>query len=133
VKDGRGTEDTTSTTLTATPPDALLDVAAGDPERAVVIFHKPVERASAETAANYAIDQGAQVLSASLGPAATSVRLQTSRLRPDTPYTVTVSFGLGDGHQWQGAGCVALKANQWQHVAIVCDGEKTLLYVDGIK
>ena len=268
VKDQHGTADTTSTTLTATPPDttppALLDVASGDPERVVVIFNNPIERAGAETAENYVIDRGVQVLSAALAPDATTVRLQTSRLRQDTPYALTVSnvrdrarsvhtlapntceafrytglyawwkldegqgdvardysgnghqgtlngpsggpqwvssdrglalrfsgagdfvesdtffpdlampfsitlwvhpagtqvehadifgnhgepfvgvslqqdgknlnsygFGFGDGRQWQGAGCVTLKANQWQHVAVVCDGDKTFLYVDG--
>jgi alpha-galactosidase len=269
VQDRHAAADTTSTTLTVTPPDttppALIDVASGDPEKVVVIFNKPVERASAETAANYAIDQGVRVFAAALGPDRVTVSLKTSPLRADTDYALSVNnvrdrartvhtiapnsrqtfrytglyawwklndgqgdvardfsgnghhgtllgspagpkwvsndrgpalsfsgkgdyverdtffpdlampfsitlwvnpaatqvehadifgnhgepfvglslqqdrqelnsygFGFGDGRQWQGAGCVQLKANQWQHIAVVCDGEKTVLYVGGV-
>jgi hypothetical protein len=41
------------------------------------------------------------------------------------------SFGYGDGKRWQGVGQAQLQADEWQHVAVVCDGETAILYVNG--
>jgi len=40
-------------------------------------------------------------------------------------------FGYGDGKEWQGSGSVQLKANEWQHVVVVCDGTNAIFYVNG--
>lgn len=40
-------------------------------------------------------------------------------------------FGFGNGQRWQGSGSAPLTAGRWQHVAVVCDGESTIFYVDG--
>jgi hypothetical protein len=40
-------------------------------------------------------------------------------------------FGYGDGKQGYGPGAVQLTAGEWQHVAVVCDGEKAVCYVNG--
>jgi hypothetical protein len=40
-------------------------------------------------------------------------------------------FGYGDGKQWQGTKAVQLKAEAWQHVAVVCDGENAIFYLNG--
>jgi hypothetical protein len=53
-------------------------------------------------------------------------------LQQDRQELNSYGFGFGDGRRWQGAGCVQLKANQWQHIAVVCDGEKTVLHVGGV-
>ena len=42
-------------------------------------------------------------------------------------------FGCGDGQRWQGVGPVQLKAYQWQHVAIVCDGKDAVFYLDAVE
>ena len=42
-------------------------------------------------------------------------------------------FGYGDGRKWQGTGSAQLAAGKWQHVAVVCDGETSVLYVDGVE
>jgi hypothetical protein len=40
-------------------------------------------------------------------------------------------FGYGTGKEWQGAKTVQLKAEVWQHLAVVCDGENAIFYVNG--
>ena len=42
-------------------------------------------------------------------------------------------FGYGDGTKWLGTGPVKLAADQWQHVAAVCDGRYAILYVNGVE
>jgi alpha-galactosidase len=42
-------------------------------------------------------------------------------------------FGYGDGRKWQGTGAAQLEAGKWQHLAVVCDGETSVLYVDGVE
>ena len=95
VRDRQGAVDTASTTISARPPDttlpAMIDVAAGDPEKIVVIFNKPVERTRAETTANYSIDPGSQILSAVVEPDLATVTLKTSRLHQNKNYTLSVS------------------------------------------
>jgi alpha-galactosidase len=270
VTDRYGTSDRTSATVTATTIDAtppvVLNVAAGAADKVGVVFSKPVERASAEKAANYAIDQGVQVLSATLATDMVTVTLRTSPLSKGANYLLTVhsikdrartphvvppgskaplryqgmygwwrlddgkgdvavdssgnghhgmlqgghggpqwskdargavlsfdgidafveadtycpdlampfsitlwvkpaatqcehagilgnhgepfvginlqqevnqtncfGFGFGNGQKWQGTGSTPLQANQWQHVAVVCDGERSILYVNGVE
>jgi hypothetical protein len=41
------------------------------------------------------------------------------------------SFGYGSTPAPGGAGPVQLKADAWQHVAVVCDGKEVVIYVDG--
>ncbi|MEI6150335.1 MAG: LamG-like jellyroll fold domain-containing protein, partial [bacterium] len=41
------------------------------------------------------------------------------------------SFGYGDGRQGYSPGPVQLTAAAWQHVAVVCDGEKAFCYING--
>jgi hypothetical protein len=52
-------------------------------------------------------------------------------IQQDKTKTNLFGFGFGDGTKWQGAGCAQLKAGQWQHLAVVCDGRESVLYVDG--
>jgi len=40
-------------------------------------------------------------------------------------------FGYGTGKEWQGTKTVQLKADVWQHLAVVCDGENAVFYVNG--
>jgi len=47
--------------------------------------------------------------------------------------TNAFSLGYGDGTKWLGTGPVKLAANQWQHVAAVCDGRYAILYVNGVE
>lgn len=57
-----------------------------------VVFSVPVEEQSAETVANYAIDQGVAVLGAALAPDTVTVVLTT------TPLTLNASYVLTAGH-----------------------------------
>jgi alpha-galactosidase len=52
-------------------------------------------------------------------------------LQQEGNQTNCFGFGFGDGQKWQGAGPVPLTADRWQHLTVVCDGEASLLYVDG--
>lgn len=94
VRDGRGNQDTVSTTLTVRPPDTtpltLVGAASGDPEKVLVTFSKPVAKAAAEDASHYALDRGAQVLAASLELGLNAVRLTTTPLQEGTTYTLSV-------------------------------------------
>jgi hypothetical protein len=40
-------------------------------------------------------------------------------------------FGYGDGAKGFGPGPAQLTAGTWQHVAVVCDGEKAFCYING--
>ncbi|HOX06218.1 MAG TPA: LamG domain-containing protein [Planctomycetota bacterium] len=40
-------------------------------------------------------------------------------------------FGYGTGKEWQGTKVVQLKVEAWQHVAVVCDGENAIFYLNG--
>ena len=94
VTDRQGAVDSTCATVTVTPvdttPPAIVAVASGKPDKVGVVFNKPVEQASAETAANYAIDRGVQILSASLATDLVTVTLRTSPLSKGTAYALTV-------------------------------------------
>jgi hypothetical protein len=54
-------------------------------------------------------------------------------LQQDGTNTNRFGLGFGDGQKWQGTGSASLKANQWQHLAVVCNGETSVLYVDGVE
>jgi len=54
-------------------------------------------------------------------------------IQQDKTQTNSYGFGYGDGKRWQGAGPAQLKADQWQHLAVVCDGENAILYVNGVE
>ena len=54
-------------------------------------------------------------------------------LQQEGTNTNLFGFGYGDGRRWQGAGPAQLKTDEWQHVAVVCDGETSILYVDGVE
>jgi len=268
VTDKEGGSDTANATITVRPvdvtPPEIANAASGKPDKVVVIFSKPVEQSSAETAANYSVDQGVKVLSAALDANLLAVTLTTSPLSPNADYVLAVSnikdrarqvnaiapgsrktfrysgmfahwkldegkgelaldssgngyhgtlagahggpawtksargmalsfdgaadrvesgtflpdlampfsitlwanpaatqmehadifgnhgepfvgislqqqgktlnsfgFGYGDGKRWQGVGPVQLKSGEWQHVAVVCDGETAVLYLNG--
>jgi len=65
--------------------------AASDPPRVTIVFSDPVERASAETAANYRIDGGVTVEGAKLAPDGRTVVLETSALERGKVYTLSVN------------------------------------------
>jgi hypothetical protein len=56
-----------------------------------VLFSKPVEQASAETAANYKVDLGVNVLTAALRADTTTVRLSTTTVVPNVAHVLTVN------------------------------------------
>ncbi len=79
---------------------ALVEVssvsARGDPARVTVVFSRPVEKAGAETAANYAIEPGVKVLGASRSAVDTRVvTLAVTPLSEGISYTLQVK-GLKD-------------------------------------
>lgn len=39
----------------------------------------------------------------------------------------------GDGKKGNTTPAVSLAADQWQHLAVVCDGENAVIYVDGVE
>ncbi|MGO9109058.1 MAG: LamG-like jellyroll fold domain-containing protein [Thermoguttaceae bacterium] len=270
VTDRQGATDATCAAVTVTTadttPPAIVAVASATSDKVGVVFNKPIEQTSAEKVANYAIDRGVHILSASLATDLVTVTLHTSSLsrgttylltvkniadRAQTPHTVALNsqlpflyrgmygwwrlddgkgdvavdcsgnghhgvlqgahggpawskdargtvlsfdgidalvetetffpdlafpfsislwvnpaptqtvhadilgnhgepfvginlqqdgmrtncfgFGFGDGRKWQGTGSTPLKAGQWQHVAVVCDGETSILYVNGLE
>ena len=65
--------------------------AQGTPTQAVVTFSEYVEQASAETASNYAIDNGVTVSAAGLGDDGRTVTLTTAPLTQGITYTLTVN------------------------------------------
>ena len=74
-----------------TSPQISSVQAQGTPARAVVTFSENVEQASAETASNYAIDNGVTVSAASLGDDGRTVTLTTTPLTGGITYTLTVN------------------------------------------
>jgi hypothetical protein len=80
-----------STAADNTPPTLFSVSASGDPTKVVVVFSEAVEAGSAETAANYTIDNGIQVSAASLGGDARTVTLTTSAHSEGVDYVLTVN------------------------------------------
>ena len=54
-------------------------------------------------------------------------------LQQEGTRTNCFGFGFGDGRKWQGAPHTPLEAGRWQHVAVVCDGQTSVLYVGGVE
>lgn len=65
-------------------------VHATDAEKVEVLFNEPLDEASAETAANYTIQGGTQVLAAELDPSGQIVHLTTTAHVADRLYVLTV-------------------------------------------
>ncbi|MBN1559456.1 Ig-like domain-containing protein [candidate division KSB1 bacterium] len=82
-------------TLADVEPPRLLAARVQDKEHVELYFSEALERSSAESAANYVIDQGIAVRSATYDNLRTVV-LQTSALQLGNVYTVTVN-GVTDG------------------------------------
>jgi hypothetical protein len=80
-----------ATTRSDQTPPALVLVSALNQTAVQVIFSEKVEGGSAENTANYSIDKGIVVQSASLTALATSVVLTVTPLVEKTDYTLTVS------------------------------------------
>ena len=74
-----------------TPPQIWSMQAEDTPTQAVVTFFENVEQASAETASNYAIDNGVTVSAAGLGGGGRTVTLTTTPLTGGITYTLTVN------------------------------------------
>ena len=74
-----------------TSPQIWSVQAQGTPTQAVVTFSEYVEQASAETASNYAIDNGVTVSTAGLGGGGRTVTLTTAPLTQGITYTLTVN------------------------------------------
>ena len=73
-----------------TTPPAIVSVSA-QPGLLVVTFSEPVERAGAETHANYALDNGATVKRATLRPDHQAVTLAVENLAMNGKYTLTIN------------------------------------------
>ncbi len=72
-------------------PPALLSVSCrADPTKVVLVFSKPVDAVTAESASNYSIDNNVKVESASRGLDLRTVTLTTSPLSEGTPYTLRI-------------------------------------------
>jgi len=95
VKDDKGATDTASAGITVTVPDALPPALAsatanGSATRVVVTFSKEVNKADAETVANYAVDNGVAVRSVALADDGVTVTLTTAVLSEGLTYTLSV-------------------------------------------
>jgi outer membrane protein assembly factor BamB len=73
---------------------AITKASAGA-RRVTVTYRSPVDRASAARPGAYALDGGARILRAALGPDGRTVTLSTTPLRPGRLYTLTAG-GVGD-------------------------------------
>jgi hypothetical protein len=83
---------TSATTLADnTPPSIVSVTASGDPTKVSVVFSEPVESASAESAANYSIDNGIDVTGALQDADPKKILLTVSTLSENTDYTLTVN------------------------------------------
>ena len=95
VADDKGATDQAGVVVVATSVDStplvIGRIDSSDPRKVVVTFSKPVEQSSAEATANYTIDQGARILSASLGEDRAVVTLATSPLLAGITYAISVS------------------------------------------
>jgi hypothetical protein len=71
-------------------PLLATEARAVSPTKVVITFPCPMDPQTASDPANYAIDNGAETLSAAPAPDGKSVTLETSLLRTFVPYTVTL-------------------------------------------
>jgi chitodextrinase len=90
IKGPRSAPVTATTSVDVTPPRVVSVNASGSPNEVTMVFDKLVEGASAETPANYTIDQGISVTGATLHPDLRTVVLTTSAQRHCATYRVTV-------------------------------------------
>ncbi len=72
-------------------PTLVSVTAFGDPTLVTVVFSESLNVATAEDAANYDIDHGVTITSATLDPGGTVVTLATTPLSEGTTYTLTVN------------------------------------------
>lgn len=76
-------------------PPAVVSVSAPAADEVRVVFDEPVEPSSAQSPANYSLDQGAGVLLATLLSDGRTVSLTVTPLAPDTAYALTIA-GIRD-------------------------------------
>ena len=101
----------------STPPAVLSVTARQDPTKVVLTFTKPVEQASADLAANYAIDNGVKVESAVRSSLDLKlVTLTVSPLSEGVTYTLTVK---------------SVRDCSTPPVAVAADTKKTFTFVKG--
>jgi len=93
--DNESTTDTVEIVVEAAVIDdiapTLGNISAHSETSVTVLFSEPVEEASAETIANYQIDQGIEVVDAQLGADFKSVTLTVSLLTPNVTYQINVN------------------------------------------
>jgi alpha-galactosidase len=126
VADRQGRSDSTDLSAAIRPEDttqpAIVAAASADSDKVRVVFNEPSSLwvNPAPTQTEYADILGNH------GEPFVGINLQQ-----DAMNTNCFGFGFGDGRKWQGTGSGPLKANEWQHLAVVCDGETAILYVNG--
>lgn len=94
VSNNLGTADSNTVELTVVSDTTAPEIAGStvlSPSLVDIVFSEPVTVVSAQTLGNYQVDQGIQVLSATLAADERTVSLQTSNLEPGTVYTVTIT------------------------------------------
>ena len=91
MEGAKSIEASATTDVDQTPPSIVEASAVGKATTVTVLFSEPLEKASAEQAANYTIDNGITVSGASLGSDNRTVSLTTSTLSRGTGYVLTVS------------------------------------------
>jgi hypothetical protein len=74
-----------------TSPPQMTYVAVVTTAELDVIFNEPVQRSSAENAANYSTTNGVQILQAQVGATSSIIKLTTSQHQPGANYTLSVS------------------------------------------
>jgi len=89
--EGAKSDPATRTTLDDTKAPEIAAAWSCQAGEVEVMFSEPVEQASAENAANYAIDNGVTISGATLQADLKTVRLATSALSQPAAYTLTVS------------------------------------------
>jgi hypothetical protein len=80
-----------TTPADAVPPVILNVFTRADSTKVFVLFSEPLDKASAELASNYAVNNGAAVSGAVLGSDSRSVTLTVSSLNAALAYTLSVS------------------------------------------
>ena len=95
LSNAQGSTNSAEATLTVladtTPPTLVSVTTMGDTKSLSALFSEPIEDASALQVANYAINNGVSVLSASFAGDNRTVLLRTSPLTPGVNYTLTVN------------------------------------------
>jgi chitodextrinase len=81
----------TFSTLADGSPPTLISVSPASPIELIVVFSEPVEETSAENVSNYQVNQGVDVLSASLHADQVTVSLTTTPHVEGLLYTITIN------------------------------------------